>query len=63
MKTAPVGVSHGSVSLLFAWLTTLLLVIMRWGHIVRAASRNPAPGIRASIVSRRLFRAIAIGWE
>jgi len=46
MKTAPVGGSRGSVSLLFAWLTTLLLrynaVRMRWGHIVRSAFPTPA---------------------
>ena len=40
MKTAPVGVSRGSVSLLFPWLTTLLLVIMLCGC---GGGTSPAP--------------------
>jgi len=34
-------------------------VRMRWGHIVRAASPTPAPGIPTSTVSRRFFYAAA----
>lgn len=43
MKTAPVGVSHGSVCLLFAWLTTLLLVIMLCGCGGGTSSAPPPP--------------------
>jgi len=43
MKTAPVGGSRGSVSLLFAWLTTLLLVIMLCGCGGGTSSAPPPP--------------------
>jgi hypothetical protein len=43
MKTAPVGVSRGSVCLLVAWLTTLLLVIMPCGCGGGTSSAPPPP--------------------
>ena len=43
MKTAPVGVSRGSVSLLFPWLRTLLLVIMLCGCGGGTSSSPPPP--------------------
>lgn len=54
MRTAPVGVSHGSVCLLFAWLTTLLLVIMLCG-CGGGTSSAPLPAIPPPAFEPRPF--------
>src|SRR5882724_8721701 len=55
MKTAPVGVSRGSVSLLFAWLTTLLVIMLCGCGGGTSSAPPPPPPPPPPVFQPRLF--------